>query len=126
MRNNRILALAGAVALLASFAGVAGAQIPIHRTTTRMGGMHGSFGQPRMGAGMIIGNKKTKVYHLPGDHGNMPSAKNQVVFRSESEAIRAGYHLAGKKQSKMPMMHPMHGGMMHTAPGGHMNGGLPK
>jgi deoxyribonuclease-1 len=47
--------------------------------------------------GSIIGNKKSQVYHLsmgcPG-YGQV-SAKNQIIFESESEAQSAGYRKAG-------------------------------
>ncbi|WP_426110939.1 endonuclease [Pseudomonas sp. DSP3-2-2] len=48
-------------------------------------------------AGVIIGNRNSRVYHLP--HG-CPSyanvaAKNQMSFESESEAQAAGYRRAG-------------------------------
>src|SRR5947209_2644770 len=127
MRSNRPLALAAVVALLASFSGLAGAQTPMHPNNGHMGmgNMHGRMGGLMPGMGSIVGNKSTKVYHLPGDKGNMPSAKNRVFFRTEAEAIRAGYHLAGKKHGKMPVMRPMHGAMRPMT-GSHMNGRLPK
>ncbi|QJC79573.1 endonuclease [Pseudomonas umsongensis] len=49
------------------------------------------------GAGLIIGNRNSQVYHLsigcPG-YAQM-SAKNQISFTSESEAQAAGYRKAG-------------------------------
>jgi methylphosphotriester-DNA--protein-cysteine methyltransferase len=46
--------------------------------------------------GLIIGNKNSKVYHLPGCAGyNRVSEKNQVKFNSAAEAEAAGYKLAG-------------------------------
>lgn len=45
--------------------------------------------------GRIIGNKKTRVYHLPGDKGALPAAQNRVYFASAAAAMRAGYHHAG-------------------------------
>lgn len=45
--------------------------------------------------GQIVGNKRTKVYHLPGDKGSLPAPKNSVYFRTERDAIAAGYHAAG-------------------------------
>lgn len=45
--------------------------------------------------GKIIGNKNSKVYHMPGDKGNMPADKNTIYFKTESAAIAAGYHKAG-------------------------------
>jgi methylphosphotriester-DNA--protein-cysteine methyltransferase len=80
----------------------------------------------RPGIGSIIGNKNTKVYHLAGDKGNMPAEKNRAYFRTEREAIAAGYHRAGMRVVKHhPVIHPR-GSMMHTMPSGSMNGRLPK
>ena len=45
--------------------------------------------------GTIIGNKNSKVYHLPGAGGNLPAEKNRVYFKTEAEAKAAGYHAAG-------------------------------
>jgi len=45
--------------------------------------------------GLIIGNKNSKVYHLPGCSGyTRVSEKNQVRFKDTGEAEAAGYHLA--------------------------------
>src|SRR5438105_4307971 len=57
----------------------------------RMGGMNG---HAMPGSGQIIGNKSTKVYHLPGDKGHLPAEKNRVYFRTERDAMAAGYHAA--------------------------------
>jgi len=46
--------------------------------------------------GKIIGNKNSKVYHLPGCSSyNRVSEKNQVKFDNAAEAEKAGYKLAG-------------------------------
>ena len=46
--------------------------------------------------GQIIGNKNSKVYHLPGCAGySRVSEKNQVKFDSGAQAEAAGYRLAG-------------------------------
>ena len=42
----------------------------------------------------IIGNRKSKVYHLPGQARYEVEEENQVYFDSEEEAIRAGYRKA--------------------------------
>ena len=42
--------------------------------------------------GAIIADKHTKVYHLPGDKGQLPMEKNRVCFRTEAEAQAAGFH----------------------------------
>ena len=130
MRSNKFLALLGAATMLASFGGFAGAQGHMQSTMQghpRMGGM---MARPPM-SGSIIGNKNTKVYHLAGDKGNMPAEKNRVYFRSERDAMRAGYHLAKTGRGKMKMPHgmPMHKPMhmpMHPSPNSPMNGHLPK
>lgn len=46
--------------------------------------------------GVIIGNKNSKIYHLPGCSGyKSVSEKNQVRFESAAEAGKAGFRLAG-------------------------------
>lgn len=48
-------------------------------------------------AGVIIGNRNSKIYHLPQgcpSYGKV-SPKNQVPFKSEAEASAAGYWKAG-------------------------------
>lgn len=46
--------------------------------------------------GKIIGNKNSKVYHLPGCASySRVSEKNQVKFETAAEAEKAGYKLAG-------------------------------
>ena len=46
--------------------------------------------------GGIIGNKRTHVYHMPGDTSSLPSEKNRVYFHNEAEAIAAHYHAPKK------------------------------
>ena len=138
MRSNEFLALLGAATMLASFGGFAGAQQQMPSTTQghpAMGRMRPSMMGRRPMSGSIIGNKNTKVYHLAGDKGNMPAEKNRVYFRSEREAMSAGYHLAKSGRGKMTMPHgmPMHKPMqmpmhppIHPTPNSPMNGHLPK
>lgn len=46
--------------------------------------------------GVVIGNKNSKIYHLPGCSGyKSVSEKNQVRFQSAEEAEKAGFRLAG-------------------------------
>lgn len=46
--------------------------------------------------GKIIGNKNSKIYHLPGCSSySKVSEKNQVKFDTAADAERAGYKLAG-------------------------------
>lgn len=49
------------------------------------------------GVAMIIGNRKSQVYHLSKGcpSYDQVSAKNQITFDSESEAQAAGYRKAG-------------------------------
>lgn len=47
--------------------------------------------------GKIKGNKKSKIYHMPGSKSYNKISKNNVVyFDSEEEAIKAGYRKARK------------------------------
>jgi methylphosphotriester-DNA--protein-cysteine methyltransferase len=51
--------------------------------------------------GKIIGNKNSKVYHLPGCSSySRVSEKNQVKFETAAEAEKAGYRLAGNCSAK--------------------------
>ncbi|HEY6232490.1 MAG TPA: hypothetical protein VIW64_14605, partial [Pyrinomonadaceae bacterium] len=54
--------------------------------------------------GKIIGNKNSRVYHLPGCASyNRVSEKNQIKFDSVAEAESAGYKIAGNcSASKTP------------------------
>ena len=115
MQLNRLLAFAGTLIFMAALSSSSIAQQPgaIHPgpTSQPRSGMAGMM-RPRVGIGngQIIGNKNTKVYHLPGDKGSMPAEKNRVYFRSERDAIAAGYHLAkvrGKSTKMKPMTHRM-------------------
>jgi len=56
-----------------------------------------AVGSPAPITGGIVGNKRTHVYHLAGDTGNMPAPQNRVYFRSEAEALAAHYHAAKKR-----------------------------
>lgn len=51
---------------------------------------------PTTVVGQIIGNKNSKIYHLPGCAGyTRVSEKNQLKFDTRAEAEAAGYRLAG-------------------------------
>jgi hypothetical protein len=81
---------------------------------------HGLFGHRRSSgatagsrapfAGAIIGNKRTRVFHLPGEKGSLPAEKNRVYFHSVAEATAAGYHPAGQRQTGS-MGHRPHTGL---------------
>ncbi len=50
---------------------------------------------PHLKGSVVIGNRDSKRYHLPGmRYYNQVKAYHRVVFQSEREAIRAGYHKA--------------------------------
>lgn len=44
--------------------------------------------------GQIIGNLRSHVYHLPGDT-RLPGINNRIYFKSEADAVAAGYHKPG-------------------------------
>ena len=44
--------------------------------------------------GQIVGNSKSKIYHVPGQAGYHMNSANAVYFNSEQEAIDAGYRKA--------------------------------
>lgn len=51
---------------------------------------------PSSTTGQVIGNKNSKMYHLPGCSGySRVSEKNQVKFDTAAQAEAAGYRLAG-------------------------------
>jgi hypothetical protein len=136
MRLKFSLSLIGTVATIATLAGAAIAQGTTTTTTQpapkhRMGGLLGRMHSAMRGQGQIVGNKNTKVYHLPGDTGNMPAEKNRVYFRTEREAIAAGYHVAGKRGSGTTRRSHLPGSMGQmgsttSTSGGKMNSHLPK
>lgn len=45
---------------------------------------------------VIRGNKRSKIYHCPGqrDYAEMADSKNLVIFKTEKEAVDAGYRRA--------------------------------
>ncbi|WP_444542885.1 sunset domain-containing protein [Lacticaseibacillus mingshuiensis] len=46
------------------------------------------------GQGKIIGNSRSKIYHVPGQAGYHMSSENAVYFQSEAAAQAAGYRKA--------------------------------
>lgn len=44
--------------------------------------------------GRIVGNARSKIYHVPGQAGYRMNSANAVYFDSEQEAIAAGYRRA--------------------------------
>ena len=80
----------------------------------------GMMGHPGMMGGSammghVVGNKKTHVYHLPGDKGALPAPQNRVYFSSAAAAQAAGYHGVGGSAGGSMMTHHtmMPGSMMH-------------
>ena len=62
---------------------------------------NGTSAASSIGDGKIIGNKNSKVYHLPGCASySRVSEKNQVKFDTAAEAEKAGYRLAGNCSPK--------------------------
>ena len=128
MRMSRLFALTGAACLIGcttvgALSQTSGGAMQTHKpgilhrifghrpTTTTSGSM---MGRRPMMAGNIVGNKRTHVYHMPGDRGQWPDPKNRVYFRTEADAQAAGYHRAG-----MGRMGGHMGGRMGM--GGNMN-----
>lgn len=98
--RSRTIAIATLAALgsslLVSGAHAQTAQKPglLHRLFHRNSPMSGG-GMSRM-SGNIVGNKKTRVFHLPGDRGQLPEPQNRVYFRTAAQARAAGFHEAGQ------------------------------
>jgi len=58
-------------------------------------GLHHSMNSGHsFGVGQFIGNKRSHVFHLPGDKGTLPAPQNRVYFKSAAAAEAAGYHQA--------------------------------
>jgi micrococcal nuclease len=54
-----------------------------------------AFSIPAEVTGKIIGNKRSKIYHLPGQTGySHVKEENRVYFNTEEDAIKAGYRRA--------------------------------
>ena len=75
-------------------------------------------------SGGIIGNKRTHVYHLPGDTGSLPAVKNRVYFHNEAEAAAAGYHAARRRSTARATTHRRLPGL-HRTPGSPLPGQQP-
>ena len=74
---------------------------------------HSMVGSHSLMGGQFIGNKKTHVFHMPGDKGSLPSPQNRVYFSSAAAAQAAGYHASGSAHSTTGHSTRMHGSMMH-------------
>lgn len=53
-------------------------------------------GTPEAVEGLIIGNRRPRVYHAPGcPSDNRVSPQNRVLFKTAADAEKAGYRKAG-------------------------------
>lgn len=98
MQLRRLIGSIAAVGMIACVATSAIAQKPAEpqKKPGLMAKMKGMLHKKApAGQGQIIGNKNSKVYHLPGAGGNLPAEKNRVYFKTEAEAKAAGYRPAG-------------------------------
>ncbi len=51
--------------------------------------------------GRVIGNIRSHIYHLPGQYGySRVLEKNRIYFRSEDEAVRAGFRRSGEAAAR--------------------------
>lgn len=88
--------------------------LPTHRVMHPKVG-HAQVGNATVPLGEVIGNKKTHVFHVAGDHGSLPAPQNRVVFHSTAEAKAAGYHAAGEGTLKAGhAMNPERHGSLRT------------
>lgn len=62
--------------------------------TMRQSGSKGGSARAAPAAGAIVGNRRSKVYHVGGG-SRLPSEENRVYFDTEAEAQRAGYRRVG-------------------------------
>lgn len=56
----------------------------------------GGFNTATDGQGQIIGNSRSKIYHVPGQAAYHINPENIVTFNSEAEAIAAGYRKSAR------------------------------
>jgi hypothetical protein len=86
----------------------------MHHARGSFGTRPGMMGGHSMMGGQFIGNKKSHVFHMPGDKGSLPSPQNRVYFSSAAAAQAAGYHASGSGHGAMSHKTMMHGStMMH-------------
>ena len=45
-------------------------------------------------SGQIVGNSRSHIYHVPGQRGYKMNSSNAVYFKTEQDAINAGYRKA--------------------------------
>ena len=101
-----------------------GRPMPGHPMPGRPG--YRPIGGSTIGIGNIVGNRNTRVYHMPGDRGALPAPQNRVYFRNERAAMAAGFRRAGSSHGNHMMgnhtmtNHTMQGSP-HTGMPGMMN-----
>src|SRR5262249_50068174 len=68
------------------------------RKDTRARPMRESGELPEFAQGCVIGNSKSKIYHIPGgaSYAQMKDSKNAVFFKDAEAARKAGYREAKK------------------------------
>ena len=113
MRTSLALILTAGLALTAAAHTLAQAPppppAPMHRA------MPAKTGNASVPLGQVIGNKRTHIFHVAGDHGSLPAPQNRVVFHSTAEAKAAGYHAAGVGMPQAGhQMNPERHGSQHT------------
>lgn len=124
----KVSSVLAAVALLGGTASLTNAQTPAPAHQGVLGRLFGHHpksmpgAHPMMGGavrmGGVVGNKKTHVYHMPGDRGALPEPQNRVYFHTAAQARAAGYHAVG--QHSMGMHGGAHVYPAHRMPGGSM------
>ncbi len=114
----KVSSLLAALALIGGTASLTNAQAPAPAHQGVLGRLFGHHPKPMPGArpmpgthpmtgrmnpmmGGVIGNKKTRVYHLPGDRGALPAPQNRVYFHTAAQARAAGYHAVGQHSMGM-------------------------
>ena len=63
-----------------------------HHNSGAPAGNHGDMNTAD--SGKIVGNRNSKIYHVPGQAGYRMNSANAVYFDSEAEAKAAGYRKA--------------------------------
>ena len=63
-----------------------------HHNSGAPAGNHGDMNTAN--SGKLVGNRNSKIYHVPGQAGYRMNSANAVYFDSEAEAKAAGYRKA--------------------------------
>lgn len=79
----------------AAQAAAAASQSKAAAANTNQGGGGNNQGDMNTGnQGTIVGNVNSKIYHVPGQAGYRMNSSNAVYFKTEQDAINAGYRKA--------------------------------